>query len=142
MTRSSEFRRVRVAGRSAGGKFLVLAVSPAPEGTAAASAKFGFVTSRRVGGAVVRNRVRRRLRAVVREVGVAVPGGRMVVTIARPAAAGAAFAELRSEWLTLGRRLGVLEREAREPDGGPGRGPRPAGRRDAGPAGGRDARGS
>lgn len=54
--------------------------------------RHGFAVSRRVGGAVVRNRVRRRLRALVREL----PpyGGFDVLVSAHPQIAGASFAEM------------------------------------------------
>jgi ribonuclease P protein component len=59
------------------------------------SAQVGFVVSRVVGNAVVRNRVRRRLRHLVRDrLGELPPGGVLVVR-ALPAAAGASSAELR-----------------------------------------------
>lgn len=56
--------------------------------------RFGFICGRRVGKAVVRNRVRRRLREIGRLAGLA--EGWDVVLIARPAAAGASFSDLRS----------------------------------------------
>jgi ribonuclease P protein component len=57
----------------------------------------GFAVSRRVGNAVVRNRVRRRLRAALREeVDVVRPDSAYLVG-ATPAAAGASFDELRRE---------------------------------------------
>ncbi len=51
----------------------------------------GFTVSRRVGGAVVRNRVKRWLREAVRRQKAALPEGTDLVLIARPAAAGAGY---------------------------------------------------
>ena len=70
--------------------------------------KFGFITPKRVGNAVARNRVRRRLRAIVRGEGEHLVPGSYVVTIARWRAAEATFDELRTEWLGLARRCGIL----------------------------------
>jgi ribonuclease P protein component len=55
--------------------------------------RFGFVTSKRLGGAVVRNRTRRRLREITRET--PVRDGFDVVLSAKRATAGASFQEMR-----------------------------------------------
>jgi ribonuclease P protein component len=70
--------------------------------------KIGIVTSRRLGGAVVRNRVRRRLREIVRRRQHEMSEGVWLVIIARPPAATAKSAALEREWLRLTRRVGVL----------------------------------
>jgi ribonuclease P protein component len=57
----------------------------------------GFVVSRAVGPAVVRNRVRRRLRALVREYLSSLPGGSLLVVRAHPQAATARQADLAAE---------------------------------------------
>lgn len=71
-------------------------------------ARIGLVTSRKVGGAVGRNRVRRRLREIFREVRGEVVGGWRIVVSAKPGAAEASYHELREEWLLLARRLSIL----------------------------------
>ena len=60
---------------------------------------------------MVRNRVRRRLRAIVREHGEQLRGdtGGRVVTVARYTASSASYSELAKDWCQLARRLGVLE---------------------------------
>ena len=68
----------------------------------------GFVTSKRVGGAVVRNRVRRRLREIVRKHQHDVRTGVWIVLIARPAAANATQRALEDEWLRLAKRALIL----------------------------------
>jgi ribonuclease P protein component len=72
----------------------------------------GIVTSRRIGTAVVRNRVRRRLRELVRHARPAMREGLWLVLVAKPPAARATFAMLREEWTQLARRGGIL----REPN--------------------------
>ena len=73
-----------------------------------AASKVGIITSKRVGGAVVRNKVRRRLRELIRAVLPNFRHGLLVVTIAKQPAASASFEELREEWLLLVRRLSIL----------------------------------
>ena len=103
--RASEFQRLRGEGVSIHGKFMLLSVLPQ---AATGSARIGIITSRRVGAAVERNRVRRRLREIVRaEFGRLLPGAWLVI-VARHRAVGGEFAELREEWLRLARRATVL----------------------------------
>ena len=70
--------------------------------------RVGLITSRRVGGAVARNRVRRRLREIVRRNQNALKGGIWFVVIARRLAAQTDFAALDAEWLRLARRARIL----------------------------------
>lgn len=104
---SREFARVRKEGRSVQGRLLRLSVLENPDG---GGTRFGFITSKRVGGAVQRNRVRRRLREICRLERSAIPPGWLVVTVAKSSAAQAGYAELREEWLLLARRLSILPR--------------------------------
>ncbi|MET8305651.1 MULTISPECIES: ribonuclease P protein component [unclassified Micromonospora] len=60
-------------------------------------ARAGFVVSKAVGNAVVRNRVRRRLRALVRERLAALPAGSTLVVRALPAAAEASYPRLTAD---------------------------------------------
>ncbi|MFG1649162.1 ribonuclease P protein component [Micromonospora sp. NPDC049275] len=60
-------------------------------------ARAGFVVSKAVGNAVVRNRVRRRLRALVRERLDALPAGSTLVVRALPAAAEASYPRLSAD---------------------------------------------
>ena len=57
----------------------------------------GFVVSKAVGGAVQRNRVKRRLRHLCREELASLPAGSLLVVRALPAAAEASYDELRSD---------------------------------------------
>lgn len=67
--------------------------------------RFGFVTARAVGKAVVRNRVRRRLREAARSL--PLKGGWDVVVIARRSAAEATYRELRETMASLLTRAGL-----------------------------------
>lgn len=63
-------------------------------------AHVGFVVSRAVGNAVVRNQVRRRMRGVVVEHRASLPQGADVVVRALPAAAAASYQDLASDLLS------------------------------------------
>jgi ribonuclease P protein component len=102
---SREFDRVRREGRTVRGGLLMLGVLQSETETAF---RVGFVTSRRVGGAVARNRVRRRLREIVRRHQHTLGRGLWLVVIARPAAARASSAALEEEWLRLAQRAPIL----------------------------------
>ena len=105
LTRPSEFERVKKEGRSERGTLLVLGVLQSRDGN---SLRAGFVTSKRIGGAVVRNRVRRRLREIVRKHQQDLRADLWIVIIARPKAARATYRELEDEWLRLAKRASIL----------------------------------
>ncbi len=96
LTRPLSFRHAVKAGRRSAGRALVthLAVAEPPTG---APARVGFVVSKAVGPAVVRNRVKRRLRHAARDrIAVLAPDALLVVR-AQPAAATASYQELAAE---------------------------------------------
>lgn len=65
----------------------------------------GLSVSKKVGVAVKRNAVRRRLREIFRSAASDLPGGVDVVVSARAAAADAGFEELKQEFLAAMRKL-------------------------------------
>ena len=71
--------------------------------------RYGFVTSRRLGKAVVRNRVRRRLREAVRVLSTR-PGWDVALS-ARVRAAGAPFHEISRAVVELLAKAGVLDQQ-------------------------------
>lgn len=70
--------------------------------------RVGIVTSRRIGSAVVRNRVRRRLREIIRAARPRMISGLWLVVVAKPPAAKAQFSTLSDEWTQLARRGSIL----------------------------------
>lgn len=100
-----QFERVRKEGSVQRGRLLMLA---ALGGKQVDGLRAGFVTSRRIGNAVVRNRVRRRLREIVRKHQHEIVDFGWVVTVARPGAAQASYGELEDEWLRLAKRASIL----------------------------------
>ncbi|HEV2936064.1 MAG TPA: ribonuclease P protein component [Streptosporangiaceae bacterium] len=69
------------------------------------AARVGFVVSRAVGSAVTRNRVKRRLRELVRGYLQSLPGGSLLVVRANAAAAHASQADLAADLDLVIRRL-------------------------------------
>ena len=111
LTDGHEFHAVRQTGKSKAGRHVVLGVL---KDSRDVGFRFGFITSKRVGNAVARNLVRRRLRAIVRSLGEELQGGGKLVTIARQSAAVASYAELTEDWRRTAFRLGILPRPQME----------------------------
>lgn len=105
LKRTRDFTSVREQGRSWTGRCLILATRPRPD---AAQPHAGFTTTKRIGNAVVRNKVRRRLRMIVRECFPSIRLTHDFVTIAKYPAVKAEYAELRQEWQRLATRAGLL----------------------------------
>jgi len=106
LKRRAEFLRVRGGRRWSSPAFVIEMRSR--EGEAGTEARFGFTATKKLGNAVTRNRIRRRLKEAVR----AVAPGRAkdncdYVLIAREAAASQPFAALERDLIAA---LGRLDR--------------------------------
>ena len=88
LSRSAEFERVSRQGRSVGNRFLVLYSFPrSSAGEPADGTRLGVSVSRKVGGAVDRNKVKRLLREAFWQSEELVPAGHDFVVVARSEAA-------------------------------------------------------
>ncbi len=96
ITRRADFQRVRTRGQSIRGRYLVLGYLA--DETLAEPFRLGLITTKRLGDAVVRNRVRRRLRAILQRTGDRIRNPHWIVLIARGAAATATSEQLEKEW--------------------------------------------
>lgn len=103
-------------GRLWGNQLLVLRLLP----NGLDHNRYGFVTSKRLGKAIVRNRVRRRLREGVRTLPIPMSGGCDIVISARPAAALADYRELKRSVASLLARASILTADQVEGEGGKG----------------------
>ncbi|MBX3188030.1 MAG: ribonuclease P protein component [Labilithrix sp.] len=111
--RRSDFVRVQDGGLRAQSAHFVFLVAPrAPDRDCPeprnACARLGIVTTRKVGNAVCRNRIKRLVRECFRLWPDFVPDGVDLVVIARAGAHELTLAEVRSEWQRTRRKL--LER--------------------------------
>ena len=121
MKRASEFAMVRTQGASQAGRFLVLSLCPLPapqEGGAPAEtgSRFGIITTKRLGHAVTRNLLRRRVREILRQHGDPLAQGYYVVIIPRYTAAAADYAALEKDFLHLLRRRAAKLQKQQPPE--------------------------
>ncbi len=106
---SRDFAAIKAQGQSQSGRYFVLALL---RDETVPDFRFGLVTGRKIGNAVIRNRVRRQLREIIRENRGAIAPGMRFVTIARWRAPQAEFAQLRDDWVRLARKMGLLLKPA------------------------------
>jgi len=106
MNGRGEFQRVRAEGRAYPGRYLVLSLLPAPD--LPVPFRFGIILTRKIGNAVTRNRIRRRMKGIFSEWGERISPGHLVVVIARYRAPEASFDQLRHDWIVLARKAGLL----------------------------------
>jgi ribonuclease P protein component len=101
LTDSAEFDRVYKQGVAFRGRLFSVHAFPNDLDTP----RLGLSVSRKVGNAVTRNTVRRRLKEVFASAITEVPGSLDLVVSARPSAAGASFEELSDEFGRALRRI-------------------------------------
>jgi ribonuclease P protein component len=105
LSRASEFSLVKASGKSWTGRHLVLAILTRESETAP---RIGIITTKRLGNAVSRSQVRRRIREIFRLNQHRIQRGFWIVTIARRSSATATFDELQRDWLRLVVRASIL----------------------------------
>jgi ribonuclease P protein component len=96
---------VKASGKSWNGKHLVLATLTRD---ADIPSRIGILAARRLGNAVIRNKVRRKIREIFRLNQHRLRKGFWLVTIARVSSAAATYHELERDWLRLAERASIL----------------------------------
>jgi len=98
LKKRAEFLRLRGGARFATPSFVLETRPREPASDGEQGARFGFTVTKKLGGAVMRNRIRRRLKAAVSAVAPRLAhAGHDYVVVARPAAYDRAFAEIKKD---------------------------------------------
>ena len=101
---NSQFRRLYAKGKSAANGYLVIYWRK----NNLEENRIGYTVSKKLGHAVVRNKVRRRLREIYRLHEEEFLSGRDLVVVARSRAVGVPYAKLEQAFLSLAGKLNLL----------------------------------
>ena len=107
LKQNSDFRRLYAKGKTSANRYLVLYCRHNGRGVN----RMGYTVSSKLGGAVVRNRVRRRLREIARLNMPGLKSGWDVVVVARTRAVAASYAELDRAFKDACAALGLVREE-------------------------------
>ena len=107
LKKNSDFRRLYAKGKSAATPYLVLYCRRNRTG----KNRLGYTVSTKLGHAVVRNRVRRRLREIYRLNSPALKQGWDIVVVARQRCVGADYHKMDAAFLRACRELGLCREE-------------------------------
>ena len=106
LTENYEFRRVYGRGKSAGSGHIVVYAFP----NRRKENRLGITVSTKVGKAVIRNKVRRRLKEIYRLQEAKILPGFDIVIVAKVKASGADYNSLHRDFLRLGEKLAILSK--------------------------------
>lgn len=112
LRRSGDFQKVFQEGRCWRGKHVTLRIRRRTSG----GVRIGWSIRRSLGGAVARNRLRRRLSEAYRQAVIHLKGPADLIAIPAPSSMEASLSELREDFSILCRRAG-LEEEGNEKQG-------------------------
>ena len=107
LKKNSDFRRLYAKGKSAVTPYMVVYCRKNRE----PCNRLGYTVSTRLGHAVVRNRVRRRLREICRLNAHKLRTGYDMVIVARSRCVGAEYAKMEKSFLTACGKLGLLKED-------------------------------
>ncbi len=105
LKKNSDFRRLYAKGKSAVTPYLVVYTRPNRLG----ENRLGYTVSVKLGHAVVRNRVRRRLREIYRLNAPRLRQGHDIVIVARSRAVGSEYRKLNAAFLRACESLGLMQ---------------------------------
>lgn len=105
LKKNSDFRRLYSKGKSAVNPYMVVYCRRNKGGTN----RLGYTVSTKLGHAVVRNRVRRRLREIYRLNAPSLKTGWDIIIVARSRCVGAEYARINSAFLDACEKLGLTK---------------------------------
>ena len=106
---NSDFHRIYARGKSAVSPCVVIYCRKNRLGTN----RFGFTVSKKLGKAVLRNRIRRRLREIVRLNGARTEQGYDLILVARGRAADADYHRLEADVISCLERLRLMKKDVK-----------------------------
>ena len=112
LKKNHEFRRLYAKGKSSVTPYLVVYAGKGRQRQRQQLNRVGFTVSAKLGGAVTRNRIRRRLRELYRLHETEFRAGAELVVVARKSAAGAQWRQLERAFLSACRKLNLLREDA------------------------------
>jgi ribonuclease P protein component len=105
MKNSREFARVKKDGTTQAGRYVVLSVL---RDDSVRPFRFGVITSKKLGGAVTRVKLRRQFREILRAAQAELAQGWLIVIIPRWRSVDADFSDLQRDWRKAAQRAGLL----------------------------------
>lgn len=105
MNSRSEFLRVRNEGKSYSGKYLVLGLLEDQKFNS--RFKFGIIVTKKIGNAVMRTLIRRRIKGIISSFGETLDFSGYMVVIPRCLAKEASYEHLESDWKRLVKKAGI-----------------------------------
>ena len=108
LRRSDDFERMRRQGRKFNHSLMMFSILP----NGLMHNRYGVVTSKQLGKAVARNRVRRLIRAALQSLHTDLTAGYDVVIVARPAVVGQPFEVVQRIMMELATRAGLASAES------------------------------
>ena len=105
MNSRSEFLRVRNDGKSYSGKYLVLGLLE--DQKVNSGFKFGIIVTKKIGNAVMRTLIRRRIKGIISSFGETLDFSGYMVVIPRYLAKEASYENLESDWKRLVKKAGI-----------------------------------
>lgn len=103
ISRSYEYNTVYQQGRKTPGRYIIVFVIP----NLTDHNRFGFVTSKKVGNAVARNKARRQLRAIVQTEWDTIKPGYDIVVVVRKNFSGTSFDLIKKDFSIVMRKAGL-----------------------------------
>ncbi|MFP4322072.1 MAG: ribonuclease P protein component [Anaerolineales bacterium] len=108
LRRAADFQRLRLHGATYRRHAIIMSVHP----NACGHNRYGIIASRRLGKAVVRNRIRRQIRAGLQHLHPALQPGHDIVVITRQSVLNLAYAQILDSLESLAKEAGIYKDEA------------------------------